>query len=122
VGEGPWEADGVVARLEDLDAQLPESGSLYAVLTDHDAPDVVPLCAALLPRRPRFLGLMGSRRHTSPRLEALRGAGFADADLAVIRTPVGLDLGGRSAAEIALAIVAGLVATRRGGRGGWLDS
>jgi xanthine dehydrogenase accessory factor len=121
LGEGRWEADSAVARLEDLDAQLPASGALYAVLTDHDSPDVVPLCAALLPRRPRFLGLMGSRRHTSPHLEALRAHGAGEEELAAIRTPVGLDLGGRTASEIAVAIVAGLVAARRGGSGGWLD-
>lgn len=121
LGERPWPADGVVSRVEDLEARLPAGGPLYAVLTDHDAPDAVAICAILLPRRPRFLGLMGSRRHTSPHFEALRAMGFGDADLAAIRTPVGLDLGGRGSAEIALSIVAGLVAARRGGSGGWLD-
>ncbi len=121
LGDRRWPADGVVSRLEELDTHLPAGASLYAVLTDHDSPDVVALCAALLRRRPRFLGMMGSRRHTSPHLQALLELGFADEDLAAIRTPVGLDLGARRAQEIALSIVAGLVATRRGGSGGWLD-
>ena len=64
---------------------------------------------------------MGSVRHVSPHVEALRSMGFGDQDLARVRTPVGLDIGARSAEEIALAILAGLVAARRGRDGGWLD-
>jgi xanthine dehydrogenase accessory factor len=69
----------------------------------------------------RFVGVMGSRRHVGPYVEALREMGFADRDLARLRSPVGLDLGGRSPEEIALSIAAGLVASRRGAEGGWLD-
>jgi xanthine dehydrogenase accessory factor len=47
--------------------------------------------------------------------------GFTDEDLARVRTPVGIDLGARSAEEIALSILAGLVADRHGKTGGWLD-
>jgi xanthine dehydrogenase accessory factor len=115
-----WDAEAVVDSLDGLEAAI-AGGDLYAVLTDHDAPDVVDICARLLPRRPRYLGLMGSRRHTSHHLEALRAGGAGEADVAAIRTPVGLDLGGRTAPEIALSIVAGLVAVRRGGTAGWKD-
>jgi xanthine dehydrogenase accessory factor len=115
-----WDAEAVVDSLDGLEAAI-AGGDLYAVLTDHDAADVVDICTRLLPRRPRYLGLMGSRRHTSHHLEALRAAGAAEADVAAIRTPVGLDLGGRTAPEIALSIVAGLVAVRRGGTAGWKD-
>jgi xanthine dehydrogenase accessory factor len=117
---GRWAADVVAGSLDTLEAALPD-GEMYAVLTDHDAPDVVDLCLRLLPRQPRYLGLMGSRRHASPHLEALRAAGAAEDEVAAIRTPVGLDLGGRTAPEIALSIVAGLVSVRRGGSGGWKD-
>jgi xanthine dehydrogenase accessory factor len=65
---------------------------------------------------------MGSRRHTSHHLEALRARGAGEVEVAAIRTPVGLDLGGRTAPEIALSIVAGLVAARRGGSAGWKDA
>jgi xanthine dehydrogenase accessory factor len=122
LGDRGWAADLTLSSIDELREALPPRGSLYAVVTDHDSPDVVPLCALLLPRAPRHLGLMGSRRHTSHHLDALRARGFTEAQLAAIRTPVGLDLGGRSAPEIALAIVAGLVAARRGGSGGWLDA
>jgi xanthine dehydrogenase accessory factor len=118
---GRWAADVVATDLDALRASLPD-GEVYAVLTDHDAPDVVDICRLLLPHRPRHLGLMGSRRHTSHHLDALRDGGASEAEIAAIRTPVGLDLGGRTAPEIALSIVAGMVAARRGGTAGWKDA
>jgi xanthine dehydrogenase accessory factor len=47
--------------------------------------------------------------------------GFGDDDLARIRSPLGLDLGGRTPEEIALSIAAGIVAARHDRDGGWLD-
>jgi xanthine dehydrogenase accessory factor len=91
------------------------------VLTDHDSPDLVETLATLLRSPVRFVGVMGSRRHVGPHLERLRELGFGDDDLARIRTPVGIDLGARTAEEIALSILAGVVADRHGARGGWLD-
>ena len=100
----------------------PIGESTLAVHTDHDAPDLVKQVAILLEAEPRFLGVMGSRRHVGPHLEEFRRRGFGDAALARIRTPVGLDIGARSPAEIALSIAAGLVAARAGRAGGWLDA
>jgi len=68
-----------------------------------------------------FVGVMGSARHTAPHLAALRASGCGDEELARLRTPVGLDLGARTPAEIALSILAGLLAARTGRTGGWLD-
>ena len=64
---------------------------------------------------------MGSRRHVGHHVDQLRGIGFEDQDLARVRSPVGIDLGGRSPEEIALSIAAGVVAARSGRDGGWLD-
>lgn len=101
----------------DLPAELP--AELYVVHTNHDAEDLVDALQAVLPLRPRFIGLVGSRRHTGHHLEALRAKGVDEAVIARIQTPVGLDIGARTAPEIALSILAGLVAVRRGGAGGW---
>lgn len=92
-----------------------------AVHTDHDAPDIVAELAPLLQAGVRFVGVMGSARHTAPHLEALQSAGCSEDELAQLRTPVGLDLGARTPAEIALSILAGLLAARTGRTGGWLD-
>jgi xanthine dehydrogenase accessory factor len=108
-----------VTSLRDLPVAL--GGEVYAVHTDHDAPDIVDAIEALLPAQPRFIGLVGSRRHTGHHLEALKAKGVTDDVIARIQTPVGLDLGGVTAPEIALSILAGIVARRRGRAGGWLE-
>ena len=92
------------------------------VHTDHDAPAVADSLAVLLRSPVRFVGVMGSKRHVGPYVAELRERGFTDEDLARIRSPLGLDLGGMSPQEIALSIAAGLVAARTGRGGGWLDA
>jgi len=110
-----WPA--AVTALKELPDALGQE--LYAVHTDHDAPDLVPALEALLPKEPRFIGLVGSRRHTGHHLEALRAKGVPEEVIARIQSPVGLDLGALTPNEIALSILAGIVAVRRHGRGGW---
>jgi xanthine dehydrogenase accessory factor len=113
----PWPA--AIASLEDLPRAL--GPHVYAVHTDHDAPDLVQALEAVLPSEPRFIGLVGSRRHTGHHLEALRAGGVSEDVIARIQSPVGLDLGAVNPNEIALSILAGLVAVRRHGRGGWKE-
>jgi xanthine dehydrogenase accessory factor len=108
-----------VTDLALLDAAL--GAELYVVHTDHDAPDLVQSLEAVLPRNPRFIGLVGSRRHTGHHLDALRAKGVGEDVIARIQSPVGLDLGAVTPAEIALSILAGLVAARRGRQGGFLQ-
>ena len=111
----PWPQ--AVTTLDELSGALgPE---VYAVHTDHDAEDLVPALETLLPKDPRFIGLVGSRRHTGHHLEALRAKGVPEEAIARIQSPVGLDLGAVTPSEIALSILAGILAIRRGGRGGW---
>jgi molybdopterin adenylyltransferase len=91
------------------------------VFTDHDAPGIGDMLATLLRTPVAFIGVMGSRRHVAHYVDGLRSRGFTDEDLARIRSPLGLDLGGRRPEEIALSIAAGLVAARHDREGGWLD-
>jgi molybdopterin adenylyltransferase len=92
------------------------------VFTDHDVPGIADLLSDVLRSPARFVGVMGSRQHVGPYLSELRDRGFDDGQLARIRSPVGLDLGGRTPDEIALSIAAGIVASRHGRDGGWLDT
>ena len=94
---------------------------LYVVHTDHDAPDLVEVLEHLLAMGPRYVGLMGSRRHTGHHLEALRARGMPEPQIARIQSPVGLDIGAQTPEEIALSILAGLVAIRHGAPAGWKD-
>jgi molybdopterin adenylyltransferase len=91
------------------------------VFTDHDAPGISDMLTTLLRSPVRFVGVMGSRRHVAHYVDELRTRGFGDEDLGRIRSPLGLDLGGRRPEEIALSIAAGLVASRHDREGGWLD-
>ena len=111
-------------RMWDIAAALDDealSATTDVVLTDHDAPGVAEIVATALRSSARFVGVMGSRRHVAGYVEELRSMGFGDADLARLRSPLGLDLGGRSPQEIALSITAGLVAAANDRAGGWLD-
>jgi xanthine dehydrogenase accessory factor len=114
-----WAAPAVT-DLDQLGSLL--GPDVYAVHTDHDAPDLVQSLEVLLPKNPRFIGLVGSRRHTGHHLEALRAKGVPEAVIARIQSPVGLDIGALTPNEIALSILAGLIARRRDRQGGWLQN
>ncbi len=89
---------------------------VVAVLS-HDVKFDEPAIVTALSRGCRYVGAVGSRRTQADRRERLRGAGVRDEDLARLRGPIGLDLGGRNPAETALAIMAEVVAARYGGTG-----
>jgi xanthine dehydrogenase accessory factor len=78
---------------------------------------------AIMSTEPDYVGLIGSKRRTNIVLERLREAGVDEKRLREIRAPVGLDIGAVSPQEVALAILAEIVAERRGGTGkplsGW---
>jgi xanthine dehydrogenase accessory factor len=69
-----------------------------------------------------YVGAMGSRRTQGRRRERLAAAGLSDAELARLSGPAGLDLGGVTAAEAALAILAEAVAALHGRGGGRLTN
>ena len=87
------------------------SSTAIAVLTHDPKLDDPALTAAL--RSPAFyVGALGSRRTHEKRRERLLAAGVTEEELARLHAPIGLPLGGRSPEEIALAIVAQVVALR----------
>ena len=88
----------------------------YVVILSHDPKFDLPALQIALRSQAAYVGLIGSRSTQARRKAALREAGFAEAELARIHGPVGLDLGGREPAEIALAILAEIVAVRHGRR------
>jgi xanthine dehydrogenase accessory factor len=88
------------------------------VLVAHDYKIDVPVLKKALASDTPYIGLLGSRRRGAAILQLLRDDGVAEEQLARIRVPIGLDLGGESAAEIALSIIAEVVAVMRGRSGG----
>lgn len=78
-----------------------------AVVTlTHDPKLDDPAIIAALASPVFYLGCLGSARTHAKRLERLRAAGIMDADIARIHAPVGLDIGAKSPAEIAVSIMA----------------
>ncbi|HEX8502097.1 MAG TPA: XdhC family protein [Pyrinomonadaceae bacterium] len=77
---------------------------------------------AVLAVRPDYVGMIGSRRRTSIVLARLRESGFDEGLLKEVRAPVGLDIGAVSPEEVALSILAEIVARRRGGTGAPLSA
>ena len=87
-----------------------------AVLS-HDVKFDEPAIVEALRRGCRYVGAVGSRKTQADRRTRLLAAGVSKEDLERLHGPIGLDLGGRSPAETALAILAEIVAERYGGTG-----
>jgi xanthine dehydrogenase accessory factor len=77
---------------------------------------------AVIGTNPDYVGLIGSKRRTNIVIDNLRRAGATEVQLEKIRAPIGLDIGAVSPEEVALAIIAEMVADRRGGKGGSLSA
>lgn len=90
--------------------------TVICVLT-HDPKFDIPLLEVALHTEAVYIGAMGSRRTHEDRLRRLREAGVDDRALARLRSPIGLDLGGRTPEETAVSIAAEVIALREGGTG-----
>jgi xanthine dehydrogenase accessory factor len=99
-----------------LEAVDVDRRTAICVLT-HDPKFDVPVLKVALQTDAGYIGVMGSRRTHEDRLERLRAEGVDEADLARLRSPIGLDLGARTPQETAVSIAAELVMLRYGGSG-----
>ena len=93
---------------------LAYTSSTFVVLTAHDYKYDLPVLKIVLPARPAYVGLLGSKRRGAAIKEFLSDGGMDQALLAQLHVPTGLDIGAETAAEIALSILAEAVALRSG--------
>jgi xanthine dehydrogenase accessory factor len=93
-----------------------DARTVIAVLT-HDPKFDVPVLEVALRTPAGYVGAMGSRRTHADRLARLRAIGMTEAELARLRSPIGLDLGARTPEETAVSIAAELIQLRWGGTG-----
>lgn len=94
----------------------------HVVTLSHDTKFDVPALARALSAETAYIGALGSRATHAKRVVKLRELGFSDTDLARVHSPVGLDIGARRPEEIALAVLAEIVAAGAGRRGGFLQN
>jgi xanthine dehydrogenase accessory factor len=85
-----------------------------AALLTHDPKIDDPALEILLPSAAFYIGALGSRKTHAARLQRLAAMGFSAQQTERIRAPIGLEIGARSPQEIALAILAEVVAVRHG--------
>lgn len=115
------EADQVIKGWpQDVLPGIRFDASTYLVLLSHDPKFDEPTLQHVLPTSVAYIGAIGSRKTQLERFQRLREQGFSEEQLAKIYGPVGLDLGGRSTEETALAILAEITAVRYGREGGFM--
>lgn len=95
-------------------AQVHLHPGVAAVCLAHDPKFEDPAMHTLLRSDVGYIGAIGSRTTSAERRERLAGEGFSEVDLDRIHGPVGLNLGAKTPEEIALSIIAEIVAVRRG--------
>ena len=102
----------LVGPIEDVLIALEVTSHTYALIVTrghgHDQEALFHLASTPAP----YVGLIGSRRKIKLIFESLRDAGIREADLARVTAPVGLDIGSQTVPEIAISIVAELIARR----------
>ena len=108
-------ADALIAEWpEDAFPGLRMGPSTYVAVLTHDPKLDDPAVRLALALPVRYIGAIGSLATQEKRRAALRADGVAEADLARIHGPIGLDIGGRTPGEIAVSILAEMIAVRNG--------
>ncbi len=97
-------------------ATLELNPSVAVAAVSHDPKIDDPALIAALRSPVFYVGALGSAETNRQRSARLKDAGITDEELSRLRAPIGLDLGGRAPAEIALAVMAEIIAVRAGSR------
>ncbi len=103
-------------------SERPITSTTHVAVLTHDPKFEDPLLPILLRSPARYIGLIGSRKTQQQRRERLRAEGFSEADLERLHGPIGLDIGAVTPEEIALSILAEIVANQHGRPGGFLGA
>ncbi len=107
-----------VADVPAVPAELAGAGT-DVVVCDHHREELGPVLRDALARPVRWIGVMGNPHHEGPHIAALAALGVAAQEVARVHRPIGLNIGSRAPAEIAVSTLAGLLADRNGRPGGF---
>lgn len=107
---------------EDHARSLVSTDQDFVIVTTHDHALDQRLVQHLLPKPFRFVGMVGSLAKQRKFALRLQARGFTDEQIARMRTPLGLAIGAQTPEEIAVSVLAELIAVRRGGtpERGWV--
>lgn len=103
-----------VGMPSEIVATFADDPNAAIVLVAHDYKYELPVLRAVLRSRVGYVGMLGSRKRGANVKRMLADEGFAEPELSRVHTPIGVDIGGTSPAEIALAILAEVTAVRNG--------
>ncbi len=112
----------IVAWPDDAYAQLPITRTSAIVILTHDPKFDEPAILGALKTEAGYIGAVGSRKTNVERRERLIEAGATDEQIARVHGPIGLNIGGGSPEEMAISILAEIIAVRNGRNGGSLKS
>ena len=108
----------LVGMPSELAERMPLGSGSLVVLLSHDYKYDLPVLRAVLASEAAYIGVLGSRRRGRALLDFLAGEGVPQEQLARVRIPVGLDIGGITPEEIALSVLAEAIAVHHGRSGG----
>ncbi len=108
----------IVAWPDEALEELTIGPNTYIAILTHDPKFDEPALLGALKTPARYIGAVGSRRTNADRRERLRAAGVDDESLARVRGPIGLDIGASTPEEMAISILAEIIACRHGRYGG----
>jgi xanthine dehydrogenase accessory factor len=89
------------------------------VVTDHHRPELGLMLRDVLAAQADWVGLMGNPRHQGPHVAALTALGVPAGEIARVHRPIGLNIGSKAPAEIAISTIAGLIASHNDCPGGF---
>jgi xanthine dehydrogenase accessory factor len=95
------------------------SDSADVIVTDHHRDELGLVLRDMLATKARWIGVLGNRWHVGPHIEMLTSLGVPEQEIARVHRPIGLNIGSKTPAEIAISVLAGLVAERNDRPGGF---
>ncbi len=105
---------------EDAMPHLKITPSTYIAILTHDPKLDEPALQGVLGKGAAYVGAIGSRKTHAERFERMAKLGISADQLAEVYAPIGLNLNANNPEELALSIMAEIIAVRRGGKGGYL--
>lgn len=113
----PWADEVVVSWPHKYLLETPTDTRTAICVLTHDERFDIPVLQEALRMNVAYVGAIGSRHTCAHRVQRLLALGVPPEDLARLRSPIGLDLGAHTPEEVAVSILAEIIATAHGGTG-----